>query len=139
MEINQMPIVQQILNDAREKIFSITNANVKIHVEEINDDTKSFLLEELSVIVSVTFNVSWQEIKGKKRTTSNNAVDARHTFMYVAHKILGYSCIRVGKFIGNREYSTVLYACKKIKDWYKVGDPIIKTIDLIIKRIPREN
>jgi chromosomal replication initiation ATPase DnaA len=75
--------------------------------------------------------VKWEDVTRHfqlKPLTKLN--DAKHTFMYIAHRHLKYTCEQIAKMC-NRHHATVLSACKKIDGFYQVGDDVISKIEAI--------
>jgi len=134
MLIGQMPIVKTITDAAENEIFALIGEKVKIAITLLPLDGSEAQLLFLSDLVSNEFKVSWQAMKGNKRYTVNGLVDARHVFMYISHVRMGFSSGRVGEYI-NRDHSTVLYGCKKIKDFIDTQDPVINKVIAIIQQL----
>jgi len=63
--------------------------------------------------VARTFNVSFEEITGRRRTA--HIAIARQSAMYLMRKILGLSLKEIGRFFGGKDHTTVLHASDKIK------------------------
>ena len=83
--------------------------------------------------VSRTYVVSIEDIKSDKRDAKISF--ARQVCMFVMRQITGKSYEVIGKELGDKHYSTVLYACKNIS---KIMDKNLKekaTIDTIIKNL----
>ena len=136
MMIEQMPAVISILEEARIKILTMTGARVKLEITEYPAATKTTeMLDFIGEMVAQEFQIPWRVIQSKKRNRRTGLVEAKHSFMFIAHKIMRYSCTTTGKHIG-RDHSTILHACEKIEGFYKVGDPVTEKIDAIIKKLP---
>ncbi len=78
------------------------------HVQEKNLSPQNIV----SCIASY-FEMNEDQILGHKREP--DIVRARQVSMYLCRDLLGLSYPSIGKFFGNRDHSTVMYAIKKIK------------------------
>ncbi|MCK4231404.1 chromosomal replication initiator protein DnaA, partial [candidate division WOR-3 bacterium] len=63
--------------------------------------------------VARTFNVTIEEIKGRRRTAP--LVLARQSAMFLIRKLLGLSLKEIGRFFGGKDHTTVIHAVAKIK------------------------
>lgn len=63
--------------------------------------------------VSERFAISQDQIMGDCRV--HELVVARFAFFYTANKLFGYSTPRVGKFLNNRDHTTIINGVKKAK------------------------
>jgi len=62
--------------------------------------------------VCKAYNVSLEALLGSCKTRL--LVAARQTGMYLARKLLGATYASIGATFGNRDHSTVIYACRKV-------------------------
>lgn len=60
--------------------------------------------------VLASHNMDEATIRAKSRLRP--IVRARQEFMYLAHKIHGYSLPHVGQFLGGMDHTTVLHGCR---------------------------
>jgi len=63
--------------------------------------------------VARTFNVTIEEIKGRRRTAP--LALARQSAMFLIRKLLGLSLKEIGRFFGGKDHTTVIHAVAKIK------------------------
>ena len=70
--------------------------------------------------VSERFAVSQDQIKGDCRV--HELVVVRFAFFYAANKLFGYSTPRVGKFLNDRDHTTVINGVKKAKRAREIGE-----------------
>jgi chromosomal replication initiation ATPase DnaA len=136
MLVERLPVVQHVLENARNEIEQLTGIHVRLTVEQLPKDKTDKMLQLIADLVCAEFAVSWEQLKGKKRYTGNDLIDARHTFMYIAHRVKGFSCIVTGKYVGNKNHSTVLHASRKIMGYIKMSDPVVGRIKKIIQQLP---
>ncbi|MFH1843003.1 MAG: chromosomal replication initiator protein DnaA [bacterium] len=71
------------------------------------------LIADVIKVVADYFHVSIDQLKSKRRT--QDLALARQVAMYIARTKIGASLNQIGRAFGNRDHTTVLYACKKIK------------------------
>ncbi len=135
IDIDKMPVVKTVIDNARAEIINLIGINVIITVEELPYNKSLEQLELIANLVCEEFKVKWKDVIGPKRHSHNGLVDARHAFMYIAHKKMGFFSTAVGYFIGGKDHSTILYACKKIEGFIKVGDPVCEKINTILEKI----
>jgi len=62
--------------------------------------------------VCKVYDVSLEALLGSSKTRL--LVTARQTAMYLARKLLGATYASIGATFGNRDHSTVIYACRKV-------------------------
>lgn len=135
IDIEKMPVVKTVIDKAREDITKLIGVHVVITVEELPLDKSFEQLEMIANLVCEEFKVRWKDVTGKKRHSHNGLVDARHSFMYISHKVMGFFSTAVGEYIGGKDHTTVLHACKKIEGFIEVGDPICEKINRILEKI----
>lgn len=134
VNIEEMPIVKDVLQEAAIKIKASTGVSVRLKIAafiNISDEIKVILQE----LVCRAFNVSWEQIKSKTRK-GYNVTDARHVYMYLSYSHLKRSLTETGMDCGMRDHTTVLSAVKKIKGFIDIGDPIAQIIDRIKENMP---
>ena len=64
-------------------------------------------------VVSETMDVTVDQLKSKRRT--QDLARARQIAMHLAREMTGASLNQIGRAFGNRDHSTVSYACQKIQ------------------------
>jgi chromosomal replication initiator protein len=74
---------------------------------------RSVRAEDIQRIVAEYFRVPVEAIKGKRRT--NSVVFPRQVAMYVCRRMTDCSLSEIGTKFGNRDHTTVMYACDKIE------------------------
>ena len=73
-----------------------------------------FSIEKIVRKVSEISGVSEQDIVGKSRKME--IAEARQISIYLCREILGTPLVSIGMHFGGRDHSTVLHACKVIKN-----------------------
>jgi chromosomal replication initiator protein len=77
--------------------------------ESIRDEVS---LDTIQRVVCKAYNVSREALLGSCK--SRLLVTARQTGMYLSRKLLGTTYASIGAAFGNRDHSTVIYACRKV-------------------------
>ncbi len=79
---------------------------------KVNDVQKRVRL--IKEFVAKYFAVSIDDLSSNKR--NKNIVQARQIAMYLTRRLTGISFNNIGKYFGNRDHSTVMYAIRKVKN-----------------------
>lgn len=80
--------------------------------------------------VSDQFKVSYNDLKGKKRT--RNIAFPRQVAMYIAREITEFSTTELGLEFGGRDHTTVMHACQKVDEKLKLDPSLETTIQKLI-------
>jgi chromosomal replication initiator protein len=91
------------LPDIRELTLSLRNTETS---------NKQLSIKSIQQAMCKTYNVSLEALLGSCRTRL--LVLARQTGMYLARRLLGTPYASIGASFGNRDHSTVIYACRKV-------------------------
>lgn len=86
---------------------------------EVQDD-RAVSMAEIERVVAQRYNLHSALLRSKKR--HKDIAHARHVAMYLARKLTQASLPQIGKNFGDRDHTSVLHACNKIKgmveeDW----------------------
>ena len=100
-------------------------------ISEITPQAAS--VDNILAEVARTYGVSIEDIKSEKRDASIS--HARQVAMLVMREVTGKSYEIIGRDIGDKHYSTVLYACKNVKKVMKNNSKENNTIETIIKNL----
>ncbi|MGP1455263.1 MAG: chromosomal replication initiator protein DnaA [Treponema sp.] len=84
-------------------------------------------------IVADYFNISFADIKGKKRT--KNISFPRHVAMYLAREMTDFSTTEIGVEFGGRDHTTIMHGHQKIETQAAVEPSLEVTIAELKKRI----
>ncbi len=90
------------------------------------DQEKRFDPRIIIKAVATRYNVTPESIKGKRRT--NNVVVPRQVAMYLIRNLTGIPLAEIGKYFGNRDHTTVLYACDRVKDMIETDAEIARAV-----------
>lgn len=97
------------------------------------NEKRTVTLDFIVDIVAEHFSTSAEELSSTHRT--RNIAYPRQIAMYLCRQLTSVPLTDIGRFMGNRDHSTILHGIKKIeKDLQK--DPALRnTIDVLIKKI----
>ncbi len=119
---------------------SLTNREITLElVREVlkklvsHNDKEDVSVEEIIKIVGSKLNVKIADIKAHNK--NKNFVLARQVSMYLARKLTNLSFPDIGRKIGGRDHSTVIYANKKILQLIETNADIKKTVTDIEENI----
>jgi chromosomal replication initiator protein len=79
------------------------------------------------------FNLSSQELKGKKRTKI--IAFPRQVAMFIAREMTEYSTTEVGLEFGGRDHTTVMHACQRIENRMRTDPTLEPTVQFLIRQI----
>ncbi|NBB90448.1 MAG: chromosomal replication initiator protein DnaA [Spirochaetes bacterium] len=82
------------------------------------------------------FNLSSQELKGKKRTKV--IAFPRQLAMYIAREITEYSTTEVGLEFGGRDHTTVMHACQRIEHRMRTDPTVEPTVQFLVRQIKEQ-
>jgi chromosomal replication initiator protein len=86
---------------------------------------QSVAIETIQRVVAEYFNLSYIELRGKKRTRAVSL--PRQISMYISRKITDYSTTEIGYEFGGRDHTTVMHACQRIEGLLQ-SDPAMENI-----------
>ena len=81
-----------------------------VHTDE---DKKGLSIEKIVAAVAEHFDLSIEELRGKKRSQPFN--QARHIAIFLIHQMLEISYQRIGEYFGGRKHSSIIHSIKTIK------------------------
>lgn len=98
------------------------------------DGNKIVTVNHIVDIVAEHFNITQNDIYSNSR--SRNVAYPRQIAMYLSKKLTTNSVTDIGKFLGNRDHSTIIHGYDKIENDLVTNKNNIKnTIDVLIKKI----
>jgi len=86
-------------------------------------------LEDVVKRVSEVMSISEKEIVGTSR--KKELVEARQISAYLGREILGASLSSIGLFLGGRDHTTIIHACKNIEKKVNLDKRMKKLVDSI--------
>ena len=90
-------------------------------------------ISKVQKIVADFFQISVDDLKGKKRSSS--VAFPRQIAMFLSRDVLNESYQRIGLEFGGRDHSTVMHSCEKIESDIKTTKSIKETVEKIKKNI----
>ncbi|MDO5402567.1 MAG: chromosomal replication initiator protein DnaA [Eubacteriales bacterium] len=97
------------------------------------DAKKEVTLELIVQIVADHFNISPDDILSQKRQA--DIVKPRQISMYLCRQMTTTPLQAIGKYIGNRDHTTVIHGADKIAKEVLTNEATKNTIDILIKKI----
>lgn len=98
------------------------------------DGNKIVTVDHIVDIVAEHFNITQNDIYSNSR--SRNVAYPRQIAMYLSKKLTTNSVTDIGKFLGNRDHSTIIHGYDKIENDLVTNKNNIKnTIDVLVKKI----
>ena len=81
-------------------------------------------------------NISTTELDSKTRT--KEVAYARQIAMYLVRELTNISLPKIGETFGNRDHTTVMHACDKIKGLLKTDSNTQSIINILIANIKND-
>ena len=75
------------------------------------------------------FGVSIGGVMGQSR--GRTLINPRHAAAYLAHELSGESSVVVGRYLGDRDHTTILHAIARVKKLLVVGGPFAESVSAI--------
>ncbi len=122
-------IAQSALNH-KEIDIPLTKEVIKHFITHISDEVT---VESISSLVAEHFNVPLEKIHSKTRKRS--IVIARQLSMYLAKQMTGKSLKQIGNNLGGKDHTTVLYACRSVKNLMDTDEVFKDTVYNLEKKI----
>ena len=97
------------------------------------DDNRAVTPELIIDIVPEHFNISTDDLKGKKR--NREIVLPRQIVMYLCRQMTDTSLKAIGAFLGGKDHASINHGIKKIEEDIKKDEALNNTVNIIIKKI----
>jgi len=113
----------------------VYNTNVNMRLAErvikrsVKVDDEPLTVDDIIEHVCSHYNVTVAAINGKSR--KREFVVARQAAMYLAQKHTKMPASRIGKLIGGRDHSTVIYSCSQVEKRMKIDHAFAEDIESI--------
>ncbi len=106
-------------------------------IEAVNKDTKNSAISPSVIIDHVAryFNIPVDKLLSAKKT--NDIVFPRQMAIYIIREMLGLSLPEIGKEIGGKNHTTVLYSIRKLEDAMRQDPKIAKIAAELIENIKK--
>ena len=99
----------------------------------LNNGEISVTPEKIKKTVCKYFNIKISDIESSKK--ANNIAFPRQIAMYLIRELTDSSFPQIGKYLGGKHYTTVMYACDKIESDIKLDEEIYNTIENLKREI----
>ncbi|MBI2451106.1 MAG: chromosomal replication initiator protein DnaA [Parcubacteria group bacterium] len=106
---------------------------IRILNEVIKTPKKIFNIKQIIKTVANFYDIEEKDLIAKNR--QKEIVKPRQVAMYLLREDLKSSFPYIGKKFGNRDHTTVIYACEKINDLIKTNETIKQEIGIIRERL----
>ena len=121
-KLHEKPITVELVNEALKE--SAGERQEELQVDDIINCVCDF------------YKVSKSDVLGKKK--NKEFVEPRQICMYLVTEMMNLPLVTVGQKIGNRDYSTVIYARDKIAETVKMGGKLATEINDIKKMLLKQ-
>lgn len=99
----------------------------------INIPKKSISINKILQVVSEFYEIDKKDIIGKNR--HRDIVKPRQITMYLLREELNNSYPYIGQKLGNRDHTTIIHACEKIKKDLEKNEKLLEEINLIKQKL----
>lgn len=131
--MDNISAVEKIIRDANEKLATIAGPEFSLKLVR-NEKQTTFLIlkiEALKNIVSEEFGIPFDKIRS--RTKTQDLVDARFAFCYLAKKLLNMTHMNIGLEI-RRHHTSVTTALKVIRNHMEYEADLKYRVEYIEKK-----
>jgi len=90
-------------------------------------------IDRVQRIVSEYFNITPNDLKGKKRTKV--ITFPRQISMYIIREVTDFSTTEIGLEFGGRDHTTVMHSCQRIEDRMKTDSTIEPLVMNLIRSV----
>jgi chromosomal replication initiator protein len=90
-------------------------------------------METIQKVVASHFNISVNDLKGKKRTQT--IVFPRQLAMHICREMTEFSSTEIGEAFGGKDHSTVIHSLDKIRKRFTTDPNMDSTIDILKRQI----
>ena len=100
-----------------------------IYPDKIKEITPQLIIS----VVSEHFGVKPEDITSKKR--NSEFVQPRQVVMYLCRELTEYSLTNIGKLLGKKDHTTIIYGVNKITEELIINEDLKNKVDIIKKKI----
>ena len=113
--------------------LGIVEEQLKDIVTANTSDTSNISIEHIQKTVGQYFNITRNDLMSKKRTRAINF--PRQLSIHITRQLTDYSFTEIGIEFGDRDHSTIMYACDQVRKRLNIDPTLEKTIQLLVNRI----
>ncbi|UCD58247.1 MAG: chromosomal replication initiator protein DnaA [Candidatus Hydrogenedentota bacterium] len=127
----------RVLGYARAHHCPLTGETAELALKDMLEQSagKQITTELIKKTTASHFNIRLADIVSPKR--SKMIALARQVGMYLARELTQASLIDIGDAFGGRDHSTVLHACKKVREMLNNDTQLSKDVDIITEQLKR--
>jgi len=120
-----------------EAFASITGQEVTVEAaknllgELAEDEDKPITIAEIERVVADHYHVKTAQLRSKRR--HKDIAHARHVAMYLTRELTDASLPHIGKTFGDRDHTSVIHACNKIKGMLKENWNFQEEVEQLIR------
>jgi chromosomal replication initiator protein len=120
-------------------VGSLTQQEISIELAEevlrdyVNPEPENMTPERILAAVAERFGVKSDVLCGQRRTRA--VVLPRQVAMYLARQLTDLSLVEIGRMFGNRDHSTVLYACDRVGQMISGDSEMAEKVNGIISTL----
>jgi chromosomal replication initiator protein len=118
--LNRTPVDMQLVQTVLKDIVPLGESNLITAADIIR-------------AVSAYYKISADDLSGSSRAQA--IALARQVAMYICREQTNLSLPKIGQLFGNRDHTTVMYACKKVNDLMKERRYVYNSVSEIITKI----
>lgn len=100
-------------------------------------ENKVITPEYIISVVADHYNITPADITGTKR--NSKIVEPRQISMFLCRDIIDTSLKMIGKYIGNRDHTTVMHGIEKIEKEMEINESLKNTVSILKKKINPHN
>ena len=120
-------------------VASLSHQDITIELAEevllhyVNPEPDRMTPERILLSVGERFGVSGEALCGKRRT--KNVAFPRQVAMYLTRQLTELSLVEIGRLYGDRDHTTVIYACTKIGDLIRSDNEFAEKVNAMISTL----
>ncbi len=99
----------------------------------VNPEPDQLSPERILATVSERFGIKGEMLCGQRRT--RNVALPRQVAMYLTRQLTDLSLVEIGRLYGNRDHTTVLYACEKVGEMITADNEFAERINSMISTL----
>ena len=111
--------------------FSLSNDNIDMKFDELGLDSMDVM--GIFSDLESDYGITVSDLISNSR--KQHLVKARQMAIYLCHELTSLSLAKIGQNFGNRDHSTVLYSCEKLKGLINTNEEIKNDIENITIKI----
>jgi chromosomal replication initiator protein len=99
----------------------------------VDDEPDRLSPERIIAAVAHSFDVKADALCGRRRTQS--IALPRQVTMYLMRQLTALSLVEIGRALGGRDHTTVIYSCERVSDRMKQDSVFARKVDTLISTL----